>query len=176
MTKTRKLTRIGVFTALVAVGAFISIPMWPVAITLQTFFLMLAVLALPEEEAMVVPVIYFLLGIVGLPIFSGFSGGLASVFKPSFGFILGFIPATSLAAVLIKRENRGWEIKRLAVFHSILYIIGLAYMYFILNFHLGKGVDLVYVLQFGFLLFQPGDLLKAFLAILIAKRVRDVIR
>ena len=89
----RDISHVGIFTALTAVGAFISIPIGPVPITLQSFFVLLSGIILGSKKAMFSQITYLLLGLIGFPIFAGFSGGIQTIFKPSFGFIIGYIVA-----------------------------------------------------------------------------------
>ena len=91
-TNTRMLLRCAVFAALTAVGAFIRIPFALSSITLQFFFTAMAGLVLGARWGAASQAIYVLLGLAGLPIFSA-GGGAGYIFYPSFGFLLGLIPA-----------------------------------------------------------------------------------
>ncbi len=81
---------IGLFAALIAVCAQIQIPA-AVPFTLQTFAIFLAVGLLGGKRGTVSVVIYILLGIVGLPVFAGFKGGIAALLGTTGGYIIGFI-------------------------------------------------------------------------------------
>lgn len=89
MTKTRSLVYCTLFTALIAVGAFIKIPIPVVPFTLQYLFTMLAGILLGSRLGSLSVLAYMILGLIGLPIFSE-GGGIGYVFKPSFGYIIGF--------------------------------------------------------------------------------------
>ena len=82
MSKTKTLIYCSLFTALIAAGAFIKIPVPVVPFTLQYLFTMLAGLLLGSKRGTISVVAYMLLGLAGLPIFSE-GGGLWYVFKPS---------------------------------------------------------------------------------------------
>ena len=84
MTKTKSLIYCGLFTALIAVGAFIKIPVPVVPFTLQYLFTMMAGLLLGPKLGALSVTFYMLLGLAGLPIFSE-GGGIWYIFKPSFG-------------------------------------------------------------------------------------------
>ena len=88
MSKTKTLIYCSLFTALIAAGAFIKIPVPVVPFTLQYLFTMLAGLLLGSKRGTISVVAYMLLGLAGLPIFSE-GGGLWYVFKPSFGYKIG---------------------------------------------------------------------------------------
>ena len=93
MTKTKSIIYCGLFTALIAVGAFIKIPVPVVPFTLQYLFTMLAGLLLGARRGSLSVFAYMVLGLAGLPIFTE-GGGLWYVFKPSFGYIIGFCLGT----------------------------------------------------------------------------------
>ncbi|WP_422614364.1 biotin transporter BioY [Bifidobacterium thermophilum] len=88
-----------------AAAGRIPIPGTPVAITLQTFVLMLAALSLDWREAGGAVVLYLLAGAAGLPVFSGGMSTLALV-GPSAGFLFGFLPGVIVTS-LLKGKARG---------------------------------------------------------------------
>jgi biotin transport system substrate-specific component len=171
---TLDITQIGLFTALTAIGAFISIPVGPVPITLQSLFVILSGIILGSRKALLSQVAYILLGLIGLPIFSGFYGGLQTLLKPSFGFLIGFVAAAYIAGKLTEREKISTKSLTLAVLVStvIMYAIGLPYMYYILNIVLAKDLNLIQVLNIGMFMFIPGDTLKAFIAVYVGKKLK----
>jgi len=170
----RDITHTGIFTALTSIGAFISIPIGPVPITLQTFFVLLSGIILGSKKALLSQISYVLLGLMGLPIFAGFSGGLQTIFKPSFGFLAGCIIAAYCVGKFI--ENKPKTIKNMSfsvmIGTIIIYAIGLPYMYFILNIMLASNLTTIKILEIGMLLFIPGDVLKAATAVLIGKNLQ----
>ena len=95
---TRKLVRTALFAALTAVGAFLKIPLGPSAITLQFFFTAMAGCLLGSGCGALSQLIYVLLGLLGLPIFTA-GGGFSYVLHPTFGFLLGLIPAAWVIVV-----------------------------------------------------------------------------
>ncbi|CDZ74477.1 protein BioY [Peptoniphilus sp. ING2-D1G] len=175
-TKTKSLTKTALFAALIAVGAFITIPMYPVPVTLQTFFVFMAGLLLTPAEAFSACFIYMALGLVGLPIFAGFSGGPQSIFVPSFGFIIGFCFSSALVAYLVRNIDPKDKIKIFMATMAgeiLLYLIGLPYMYFALR-AMGTNLNSLYaVLAAGLIPFIPGDLLKIIAAVIISPKVKN---
>ena len=91
-TRTRKLVYTALLAALTAVGAFLRIPMVYSSVTLQYLFTAMAGLLLGRRWGALSQAVYVLLGLVGLPIFT-MGGGFGYVFQPTFGFLLGLIPA-----------------------------------------------------------------------------------
>lgn len=81
----------GLFSALTAICAWICIPVFHVTYTLQTFAVFLALLTLGGKWGTLTISIYLLLGIVGLPVFSGFRGGLGALLGVTGGFLWGFL-------------------------------------------------------------------------------------
>ena len=81
------------FAALTAVCAWISIPIPPVAFTLQTFAVLLTLGVLGGKWGTVSVLLYLLLGIVGLPVFTGFQSGAVALPGPTGGFLWGFLLA-----------------------------------------------------------------------------------
>ena len=102
MNKITNLILCSLFTALIAVGAFIKIPVPVVPFTLQFLFTTLAGLLLGSKKGAISVVAYMVLGLVGLPIFSE-GGGFWYVMKPSFGYIIGFCIGTYVTGLIAER-------------------------------------------------------------------------
>lgn len=155
------------FASLTALGAFIAIPAGPVMITLQTFIVILAGILLGPKIGALSQIIYIFLGLIGLPVFSGFTGGIQSILKPSFGFLIGFIFAAYAAGkFLYTKDSSSLKYIFLSslIGGAIIYIFGLPYMYFILNVIMNLNLSLIAVIKMGCLIFLPGDLIKSVLA------------
>ena len=84
------LARCGLFSALMCICAWISIPLGSIVFTLQSFALFLALLVLGGKGATVSVLVYLALGAVGLPVFSGFRGGFGTLLGVTGGFLWGF--------------------------------------------------------------------------------------
>ena len=158
--KTRTLILTALFAALTAVGAFLKIPFPLAAITLQFFFTAMAGTLLGRKYGALSQAVYVLLGLVGVPIFA-LGGGFSYIFQPTFGFLLGLIPAAWVIGSIAKRPLTFWRsvIAMLAGL-AVLYAIGVPYMALIANGYLGKGLTFWQVLKNGMLIYLPGDLLK----------------
>ena len=81
----------GLFAALMAICAWISVPVFSVTFTLQTFSLYLALFTLGGRWGTACTAIYLLLGAMGLPVFSGFRGGMGALLGTTGGFLWGFL-------------------------------------------------------------------------------------
>jgi len=173
----KDITQIGIFTALTAVGAFISIPIGPVPITLQSFFILLSGIILGSKKAMFSQITYLLLGLIGFPIFSGFSGGLQHIFKPSFGFIIGYVAAAYVVGKLTEEKTASQYLWAAVLAGTlIIYTFGLPYMYYILNIMLNSNLSIVKILQLGMFAFIPGDMLKAVIIVFFAQKISPLLK
>lgn len=176
MSKTKTLIYCSLFTALIAVGAFIKIPVPVVPFTLQYLFTMLAGLLLGSRRGTISVVAYMLLGLAGLPIFSE-GGGLWYVFKPSFGYIIGFCLGTyvtgRIAEHLKKKTIFRYLLANLAGL-MVVYACGMIY-YIVCNYVINTPIGIWPLILYCFLLAVPGDIALSILGAVIAKRVRPVV-
>ena len=170
---TKEMILVSLFTALTAIGAFLSIPLGNVPITLQSMFTILAGLLLGPKLGALSQLIYVLLGLAGVRIFAGFSGGPQSIFTPSFGFLVGFIAAAFVVGKIAHSEKPNLKRIFLATLVGtfIVYLFGVPYMYMILNNVLAKSISFTTALKTGCFIFLPGDLLKAVVSSLVAVKV-----
>ena len=175
--KTKGVIYCGLFTALIAVGAFIKIPIPVVPFTLQYLFTMLAGLLLGSRLGTVSVLSYMLLGLAGLPIFSE-GGGLWYVFKPSFGYIIGFAVAAYVNGKIANAKThpsyrRLLGANFLGLF--IVYAVGMIYYYIICNFVINTPIAAGPLFLYCFVLAVPGDIALSILGAVVAKRVRPVL-
>ena len=174
---TRDLIITSLFTALTAIGGFISIPLGLVPITLQTIFVVLSGLILGAKLGALSQIIYVILGLVGLPIFAGGTGGLTSVVSPSFGFVIGFIIAAYVIGKLTEKNKSLSTIIYSVVLGSfVIYFIGVPYFYFIFTSYLGKSINFYGALKYACLPFIPGDIVKAVISIILAKKLLPMLK
>ncbi|MDU0969588.1 MAG: biotin transporter BioY [Actinomycetaceae bacterium] len=146
-----------------------SIPLWPVPITGQTLAVMLVGAILGSRRGAAALTTYMVFGLAGLPWFAGFSGGPAMVMSPSFGYIIGFIPAAWLIGYLSERQWDRHALLSLAAFglaSIIPFLTGIPYMWVILHMG-GKTLTLVQTLNAGFTPFIVGGVIKWVLGSLI---------
>lgn len=163
----------------VAVLAQVEVPLWPVPITGQTLGVIVVGAALGARRGALSLLSYLGLGLAGLPVFAGLSGGLASVAKPSFGFIIGFVFAAFVAGWFAERS---WDRRPALAFAGFVaasvvpFLVGVPYMAFILNNVLGLGYGLGDVLAVGVLPFIVGGVVKAALAAAIVPAAWALVR
>lgn len=94
--KVRNMALCGLFTAVLAICAWISVPMGDTVITLQTFGIFLTLRLLGGKRGTVTVLVYLLLGAIGAPVFSGFRGGLGALLGTTGGYIFGFMSTSIL--------------------------------------------------------------------------------
>lgn len=156
--------------ALVALLAQVTIPLPIVPITGQTLGVLVVGAALGAARGAAALTTYMLTGLAGLPVFAGFTGTIAAVATPSFGFILGFIPAAFLAGWFAERtwDRRPWLAMVGFVAASIVpFLVGVPYMAYILNVVMGAGYDLGGIIAVGVTPFIAGGLVKAAIAAIV---------
>ncbi|MEF3323671.1 biotin transporter BioY [Gulosibacter sp. GYB002] len=157
---------IGAGAATVALLAQVEIPMWPVPITGQTLGVMLVGATLGAWRGAAALLTYLVAGIAGLPVFAGLTGGIASVAKPSFGFIIGFVFAAALIGWLAQRNwDRRPLLSLVAFFGASLvpFVFGVPYMWVALE-QLGTDMNFALAMQYGVTPFIIGGIVKWLLA------------
>lgn len=164
------------FAALTAVGTVVlTIPVGELSITTQVFFACMAGLLLGPYWGAASQFVYVALGLAGLPIFAGRVGGLTYVAKPSFGFLPGLILMAFVIGLLTAKLpwKQLWLRMTVACVAGlvVLYLVGLPYMYFILEkFTFGE------IISIGCLAYLPYDAIKIVCAVLLASRLVPLLR
>ncbi|PTX04213.1 biotin transporter BioY [Pararhodobacter aggregans] len=151
-------------SALIAVGAQVSVPMLPVPMTLQTLAILMVGFTAGSRLGAAAVVAYLLEGAAGLPVFAGGGAGAAYLMGPTGGFLLGFVAMAWAAGLLAERGVArglvGTALAALAV-SAALYVPGLAWLTAV------TPLDLTGAINAGALPFLPGDVVKAVAAALI---------
>ena len=98
--RTRSIAFVGLAVAIMAVSAWVTVPLGPVPFTLQMFAITFAIVMLSPKECIAAIVLYLALGAIGLPVFSGMSGGIAKLMGPTGGFLWGYLLGVGLAVVV----------------------------------------------------------------------------
>jgi biotin transport system substrate-specific component len=165
--RARVLALSGIFAALAAVGGLVSIPFFPVPLTLQTFFVYLAVLKL-KKHAYISQAIYLGIGAIGLPVFARGMGGYAVLVGPTGGFLLGFLLG-ALASGQLLEAMRGRSHGGLA---AILLCSALIFFAGWVGLSYWLGGNLAAAAWAGVIPFLPGDAVKLAMAALVGKKLR----
>ena len=145
------------FSLLIALCAQVSIPLpfTPVPVTLQTFAVVLSGALLGSRRGAITVLLYLAEGSAGLPVFSLGRAGVAHLFGPTGGYLVGFVAAAWLTGFLVERRLAGSVPGALIVLllgYLAPYVAGVAW--------LGVSVGLPGAVALGFLPFLAGDALK----------------
>lgn len=163
------------FIALTIAGAYIRIPIpfTPVPITLQTFFVLLAGAVLGRKLGFLSQAGYLMIGVFGMPVFTGGLYGFARLFGPTGGYLIGFVVAAFVIGRLVERGSNAPFLKIVAAMFAglaILFIIGTVQLAYIMHIPFDKALAL------GVLPFIPGDMIKLLAAATIYQRVQKQAR
>ncbi|MDV0445195.1 Biotin transporter BioY [Methanimicrococcus sp. At1] len=158
--KIKKMVLAALFAALIAVGAYIKIPITPlgVPITLQTFFVLLAAVTLGRNWGTVSVIVYLLVGFIGFPVFAGGNSGLGILFGPTGGYLYSFIFVVFIVGWMSDLSAKKTPVLMfsIAALGSIL-ILGIG------SVHLGFSSQIPIGAAFagGFVPFFVGDMIKS---------------
>jgi biotin transport system substrate-specific component len=147
--------------ALVTVLAQVAIPLWPVPITGQTLAVLLVGSTIGWARGAISMVLYAVLGLVGLPVYSDGSHGAGVLFGATGGYIIGFIVSAALVGWLAERQWDRKILKAIVTFVAgsvVVFAIGLPWLAVVLH------TDLPTTLQYGLYPFIIGGIIKAVLA------------
>jgi biotin transport system substrate-specific component len=171
--KTKDVALVGLFAALMVICAWISIPLGPVPVTLQTFAVFLAAALLGSKRGTLAVGVYILLGVVGLPVFSGFKG-----LNPlTFGYVLGFLPLGMLTAA----SDKLFPGKKLALPLGMVmgllvcYLIGTVWFYYVMHFR-GTEYGFGKILSLCVIPFILPDLVKLGLAWFLSLKLKKFVK
>jgi biotin transport system substrate-specific component len=152
--------------ALTSIAAQVAIPLWPVPITMQTLAVLLVGVTLGALRGALAMVLYAVLGIVGLPVFSDAASGFSVVAGPTGGYIVGFIFAAGFTGWLAQQQWDRRVLRSILAFLGgtvVVFAFGLPWLAYSLG-TLGAPNDLNAVLQGGLYPFIIGGVVKALLA------------
>ena len=173
--QTYEMSMCALFAALICAGAFIKLPT-PLPITMQTLFTCLAGLILGGKKGSVSVGVYIFIGLVGLPVFAE-GGGFSYILKPSFGYILGFLPATFVTGIIAEKKIK-FSRFILASFAGmvIIYAVGLTYYFLISRYYLKNQLDVMWLIIYGFCMTLPGDILMCILSTSLGVKLKKIMK
>lgn len=174
----RTITLCSLFAALSAIGAFIRVPLPIVPFTLQFFFTALAGILLGAKKGALSQLIYVLVGLAGIPVFTK-GGGLHYILEPTFGYLIGFIVGAYVMGKCMEKLQTV-NIKNILISSLVgllvVYILGVTYMYFIYNFYIGSELGVWAAIVSGAITFAPGDILLCIITAVVGAKVVPVLR
>ncbi len=178
MLNTKNMILCALFVALIAIGAFIRIPVPVCPFTLQLLFTTLAGLLLGARLGGLSVVVYIVIGLLGVPIFTE-GGGPSYIFQPTFGYLIGFAVGSYIVGLLTEKVAKlSYARLLIANFINLLivYAFGMVYVYIINNFYLNTPIGVWPVFLYCFILAVPGDIVLCILAAIIGKKLIPTIK
>ena len=173
-TSSRRLVLIALMTSITCILAPLSvpIPISPVPISLTNLVLLVSIYILGWKDATISFIVYLLLGLAGLPVFSGFSGGLGKIAGPTGGYLAGFIFMTVIAGLAVDIFSG----RRLPA--AIGMVLGTAVAYAFGTAWLAIQMDLTFIaaLSIGVFPYLIGDALKIVFALIVGPMLKKRLR
>lgn len=173
-TKTKEITLTGLMAAVTCIAGPLSLalPFSPVPISLTNLAIYFSVYILGMRRGTISYLVYLLLGLVGLPVFSAFTSGPAKLFGPTGGYLIGFIFMALICGYCIDRWNGQVIMSFLGMAAGTAVTYGFGTVWLAYQSDLGFGE----ALALGVFPFVVGDLAKMVITLLIGSQVRVRVR
>ena len=169
--KTYAITLTALMTAVTCILAPLSIPIGPVPISFTNLAIYLSLYLLGWKRGTISYLIYLLIGLIGLPVFSGFTGGPAKLAGPTGGYIIGFIAMAIIAGLVIDHFHKPWiQLIGMIVGTIVCYIFGTAWFCSVAKSTVAGALA---ICVFPFI---PADLVKMVIAMIIGPMIKKRIR
>lgn len=165
--KIKDISLCGLFAALLAICAWVSFPVFGLPVTLQTFGLHFALLLLGGKRGCIAVFVYLALGILGLPVFSGFGGGIGTLLGPTGGYLWGFLTGSLLYWGITAHWGSRVRLPAAVLAQFLCYVCGI----FWFSYQFAEGSSLWSVFLTTCLPFLLPDGLKLGLAYLLSRRL-----
>ncbi|MBI0391282.1 biotin transporter BioY [Thermoactinomyces sp. CICC 24226] len=175
--KVRDMTWMAMFVAMLAVSGAFAVHIGPAPITLQTLVVMLAGSVLGARRGMISMIVFIALVIAGAPVLSGGKSGIAALAGPTGGYIISWVFAAGLTGWMVERWIRKGTLNawKLGLAHVVcgvilIHLIGFPWLVTVLDLPLNQTTWIS-----SLLVFLPGDLMKAILAVPVVMAVRKAL-
>lgn len=164
--KIKDLCIISIFSALIVICSWITIP-FAIPFTMQLFGIFLASGYLGLKKGFLAILIYLVVGLIGLPVFSNFNGGIGVLFGPTGGYLIGFLFIPLIVG--IKKKHTIFSLILLMLLSLIV-----SYLFGSLWFYIYNKVDFKTILITCVIPFILPDLFKILLSALIIERIKKI--
>lgn len=166
-----QLTTCALMTALMCILGPMSIPIGPIPISMTNFVVFLSVYLLGIKGGTISYIVYLLLGAAGLPVFSGYQGGLGKLTGPTGGYLIGFILMALIAGFVMERFYAHTWITMLGMIAAMLaaYFAGTAWFIWQMQ------CDVWYALTTCVFPFLLVDMIKIFIVAVVGKTIRNAL-
>lgn len=177
MIKQRNMILAAFFAALLCISSYIIIPIGPVPHSMQPVFIFLNALILGGRTGCVSVLVWFALGIIGLPVFAGGKAGLATFIEPTGGFLIGFLLATFIIGTLAGKTTNsfGKTFLILMLALAVIYIFGLIGFKLSMQYVVGKVLSWQTSFNLVVIPFLPFDIVKAIVATYLGLKIKKAL-
>ncbi len=170
--KTINLAITALMSAVLCVVSPLSIPVGTVPISLTTMFIAIGIYLIGPIRMSISVLIYFFMGIIGLPVFANFKSGLAVIAGPTGGYLLGYIAFTLAGGIIIYKDinNIRYSIIGMVIGNLLIYVIGTSWLSYSMELSFGEA------LWVGVIPFIIADVIKMSAAVYLGRTIRRRIR
>ncbi len=169
--KTNYLTKTALMAAVISILGPLTVPIGPVPVSLTNLAVFLAVYLLGTKQGTLSYLIYYLLGCIGLPVFSGFQGGLSKALGPTGGCLLGFFAMAVISGIFIeKSDKKAIHLLGMIISEIVLYCIAVPWLAVVAK------MDMYSAFMAGCVPFIGIDILKMVFVIVIGSEIKKRIR
>lgn len=173
--KTRDMTYIALMAVLISVCSWLSVPS-VIPFTMQTFGVFAALLLLGGKRGSIAVLLYILMGAVGLPVFSNFTGGVGKLMGPSGGYIFGFLLTALCYWVMTALLGDRLWIKILALTAGLVLCYAFGTLWFVEVYSRSEPIGIMSALSMCVFPFMVPDAIKMALALAVEKLLRGKIK
>lgn len=170
--RVRFITSTALMTAVICILGPLSVPIGPVPISLTNLAIYFTMYILDTKRGIVAYIIYMLLGLAGLPVFSGFQGGPQKLFGPTGGYLIGFIPMALVIGLVVDKFYK----KRVLCIVVMEAATWIAYIFGTVWLTVSTGMTFKAALFAGVIPFIAEDFVKMVLAGIFGPVLRDRLR
>ncbi len=179
MSRNVRLVMASLMAALTAISAYVTLPIGPVPITMQTCFVLLSGAVLGSRWGAGSQIVYVCLGLAGIPVFAGGMSGPGVVLSPTFGYIAGFVLAAFVTGKYLEHAS-GRTVPHLAfgmmLGQAAIWGCGLLYLHGYFNLYAGVETTWRSAMAIGLFPFIPFDLVKLILAVSVSRTLSKYLR
>lgn len=166
--KIQNITMIALFACVITVCSWLSLPVFAVPVTLQTFAVFSALLMLGGRNGTLSILVYILLGLVGIPVFSGFKAGPSALLGLTGGYIIGFLLTGLIYALFTKTINDKLPVKVISLITGLIVCYAFGTFWFMSVYNAGDGeIGFKSAVSLCILPFILPDAVKLVLAVLL---------
>ena len=169
-----RLVVISICVAFITLCSWIAIP-FPISFSLQIFAIFLTASVFPRSISVSAVLIYISLGLIGIPVFSGFSSGIPTILGPSGGYVLSFLPSVIIISFFSGNKHSSKAKKLIGMLLALLVCYACGCIWYIYVFCYPAGCSLLAALSvcvFPFIIF---DIIKILLALIVSKKISQYV-